>query len=59
MQRFDYNVFSVDPARINIENKNGELVVGTNYLVICRSFGSRPSAQITWYLDYIKIGQFV
>ena len=36
-------------------NKGDQLVVGEPSDIVCRSYGSRPPAHITWYLDGKRI----
>lgn len=45
------------PIDVNIENSGMPFVVGRKYKVYCKSSGSRPSAQLTWWLDAKKINQ--
>jgi len=43
------------PTSISIDNKDFQLVVGSRVDIVCHSFGSRPPAHITWYIDNIRL----
>ena len=43
-----------------IENKEElVLVVGSKVEVVCTSGGSRPPAVITWWIDSVRLGQYL
>ena len=41
--------FAVPPQSVSILSKREPLSAGKQYWLECRSFGSRPSAVITWW----------
>ena len=43
------------PAHVLIENKQEPLVAGRVSEIICQTSGSRPPAQVTWYLGDRRI----
>ena len=50
-------MIAVPPTSIAIDKRDSQLVVGTRVDIICHSFGSRPPAHITWYIDNIRLGE--
>ena len=40
---------SVRPVSVSLVSSVSQLVEGTTYDLVCRSWGSRPTATITWY----------
>ena len=40
---------SVRPVSVSLVSSVSQLVEGTTYDLVCRSWGSRPPATITWY----------
>ena len=44
-----FSFFSVRPENVRIMSKREPLSTGKDYLLECRSYGSRPPATVTWW----------
>lgn len=49
--RYYYVFFSVRPLNVEILNSNNPFSADRKYELPCQSFGSRPPAEITWWMD--------
>lgn len=46
-----FSFFSVRPLKVEILNSNNPFSADRKYEIPCQTFGSRPPADISWWLD--------